>query len=108
MGQVLGLLPANPFSHPFYPGVAERGAFKEGAEQKWKDKAPGRAFPLPPPARHTDSGARMSVSPSVTDGAVSVYVKGLLWLDLLEFPAFRFPAISYHQLHLWKSARPAP
>lgn len=46
-----------------------RGAFKKGAEPEWKDKAPGRArspsLPRPPPpARRTDSSARMSVSPS--------------------------------------------
>lgn len=48
--KVLGFFPPTP--PPFRPtraspGVAERGAFKEGAEHKWKDKAPGRALPLP-------------------------------------------------------------
>lgn len=54
-------------------------------------QSPWPRAPPPPPAHHTDSGARMSVSPSVTDGAVSIYVKGLLWPDLFEFQAFRSP-----------------
>lgn len=87
------------------PGVAERGAFKKGAEPEWKDKAPGRALPLPPPAHHTDSGARMSVSPSVTDGAESVHVRGLFWPDLSEFPAFRFPVFPHFQLRRRRPAR---
>lgn len=58
------------------PGVAERGAFKKGAEHKWKDKAPGRALPFPPSAHHTDSDARMSVSLSVSQMAQCRYVLG--------------------------------
>lgn len=87
LGKVSRVIPANTSPKPnptqASPGVAQRGAFKKGAEHKWKDKAPGRALPLPPPAHHTDSGARMSMSPSVTDGAMSVCVKELHWLDLL-------------------------
>lgn len=90
------------------PGVAESGAFKKGAEHEWEDKAPGRALPLPPPAHRTDSGARMSVSPSVTDGAVSVYVRGLLWPDLFEFLAFRCPAIPHFQPCRWRPALLSP
>lgn len=73
------------------PGVAERGAFKKEAEPEWKDKAPGRALPLPPPAHHTDSGARMSVSPSVTDGADQYMLEGFSGLTSLNSRPFRPP-----------------
>ena len=72
------------------PGVAERGAFKKEAEPEWKDKAPGRALPRPPPAHHTDSGARMSVSPSVTDGADQYMLEGFSGLTSLNSRPFYF------------------
>lgn len=59
-------------------------------------QSPWPRAPPPPPAHHTDSGARMSVSPSVTDGANQYMLEGFLALTSLNsaFPSPIFPTFN--------------
>lgn len=88
--------------------MAERGPFKKGEEREWKDKAPGRALPLPPQAHHTDSGCP-DVGVAVGDRwcNVCVYMTGLSALPSLSPPPSVLPLFLPVPL-LFKSATGGP
>lgn len=87
--------------------MAERGPFKKGAEREWKDKAPGRALPLPPPAQHTDSECP-DVGVAVGDRWRNVCISDRAFCsDLFESSAFRPPPPTAVPL-LLKSATGGP
>lgn len=111
LGRVLEFIPANPSflsALPAPPRAWPSAAPLRRGRSTVERQSPWPRAPPPPPALHTDSGARMSVSPSVTDGAVSVDVKGLLWSDLFEFQALRSPADPHFQLRRWRPAGLSP